>query len=281
MPSKKASTAAVEVVRYRDGRLATDTDTLGVEKPLEIRLGAWHGGTRLYRNVVVTMRTPGDDADLAAGFLFTEGILTSAEQIEGIAQWDPALPNVWRVDLTPGVEVDWKRLERLTYAASSCGLCGKASIEMVAARLPSEPLSECRFRAAELLRWPERLRASQAAFAATGSLHAAALFSGEGELLGSFEDVGRHNAVDKLIGHEWRAGRSLRERAMLVSGRAGFELVQKAAMAGVPLMAAVGAPSSLAVELAEAAGITLVGFLRDERFNIYCGAQRLRTEALS
>ena len=274
-------TTPVDVVRFRRGVLHADSDSLGVEEPLEIRLGVWRGTTRVYRNVVVTMRTPGDDADLAAGFLLTEGILQEPCQIEAIAQWDASLPNIWRVDLAPGVEVDWKRLERLTYAASSCGLCGKASIEMVAARLPSEPLSECRFHPAELLRWPERLRASQAAFAATGSLHAAALFSGEGELLGSFEDVGRHNAVDKLIGHEWRAGRNLRERAMLVSGRAGFELVQKAAMAGVPLLAAVGAPSSLAVELAEAVGMTLVGFLRDERFNIYSGAQRLQTEALS
>jgi len=274
-------TSSVDILRFRHGTLHAETDALGVEEPLEIRLGVWRGTTRVYRNVVVTMRTPGDDADLAAGFLFTEGILQQPGQIEAIAAWDAALSNVWRVDLAPGVEVDWKRLERLTYAASSCGMCGKASIEMVAARLPAVALSESKFRAEVLVKLPDRLQTAQAAFASTGSLHAAALFTAEGALQGCFEDVGRHNAVDKLIGHEWRVGRSLREAILLVSGRAGFELVQKAAMAGVPLMAAVGAPSSLAVELAEAAGMTLVGFLRGERFNIYCGGHRLEVEAVS
>jgi len=270
-------TMAVDVVRYNSGRTVAEADQLGVEEPLEIRLGVWREGTRLYRPIVVTMRTPGDDEHLAAGFLLTEGILTEPGQISGISPWDAALPNVWRVDLARGVDVDWKRLERLTYAASSCGMCGKASIEMVAARLPPQPLDECRFRAAMLLELPQRLAESQAAFASTGSLHAAALFTAEGRLTSCFEDVGRHNAVDKLIGAEWRAGGSLRDRLMLVSGRAGFELVQKAAVAGVPAMAAVGAPSSLAVELAEAAGMTLVGFLRGQRFNIYAGAQRIET----
>jgi FdhD protein len=268
---------AIEVLRYGGGELLAAGDSLGVEEPLEIRLGGWREGTRVYRNVVVTMRTPGDDASLAAGFLLTEGIVAEAADIEAIAQWDSALPNVWRVDLAVGVEVDFKRLERLTYAASSCGMCGKASIEMVAARLPALPLGDCRFAAALLLELPARLGASQAAFASTGSLHAAALFDASGVLLASFEDVGRHNAVDKLLGSEWRAGRSLADKLILVSGRAGFELVQKAAMAGVPAMAAVGAPSSLAVELAEAAGMTLVGFLRGERFNIYAGAHRIVT----
>ncbi len=270
-------TAPVDVVRYAGGRLAEAADQLGVEEPLEIRLGVLREGTRVYRNVVVTMRTPGDDAVLAAGFLLTEGILTLPSQIESIEQWDATLPNVWRVDLAAGVEVDWKRLERLTYAASSCGMCGKASIEMVAARLPAAPLFDCRFSAAMLVGLPARLSESQAAFASTGSLHAAALFNTEGELLASFEDVGRHNAVDKLVGGEWLAGRPVRDKLMLVSGRAGFELVQKAAMAGVPAMAAVGAPSSLAVELAETTGMTLVGFLRGDRFNVYAGAHRIVT----
>ncbi len=270
-------TRAVEVVRYVAGEANAADDELGVEEPLEIRLGTWQGGTLLHRNLVVTMRTPGHDAELAAGFLLTEGILSEPGQIAAISPWDAALPNVWRVDLTPGVAVDWKRLERLTYAASSCGLCGKASIEMVAARLPAVPLAECRFNAAILLELPGRLRASQAAFASTGSLHAAAFFTPDGEILGTYEDVGRHNAVDKLIGDAWRAGRSMRDCLMLVSGRAGFELVQKAAMAGVPAMAAVGAPSSLAVELAETTGMTLVGFLRDQRFNVYSGAHRIVT----
>ncbi|MBY0502510.1 MAG: formate dehydrogenase accessory sulfurtransferase FdhD [Bryobacteraceae bacterium] len=270
-----------EIVRYRQGSLEPGDDILAIEEPLEIRIGAWRGATRVYRNAVVTMRTPGDDAALAAGFLFTEGILTAPAQIDSIAAWDAALPNVWRVDLAEGVEIDWKRLERLTYAASSCGMCGKASIEQVAARLPEIPLSDRVFDAETLLSLPARLAERQPGFTATGAVHAAALFSAAGEFLASFEDVGRHNAVDKLIGDEWLAGRSLGERILLVSGRAGFELVQKAAMARVPLMAAVGAPSSLAVELAESAGMTLVGFLRDGRFNIYSGAQRIRREALS
>ena len=270
-------TAPVEVLRYADATLTATADALGVEQPLEIRLGLLRGGTRLYRNVVVTMRTPGDDAHLAAGFLLTEGILHSPAQITGIRAWDDALPNVWRVDLAEGVEIDFSRLERLTYAASSCGLCGKASIERVAARLPAAPLEDCAFPARMLVHLPARLAESQAAFAATGSLHAAALFDTQGQLLASFEDVGRHNAVDKLIGSQWRAGRSMRQHLMLVSGRAGFELVQKAAMAGIPAMAAVGAPSSLAVELAESAGLTLVGFLRGARFNIYAGAHRIVT----
>ena len=247
-------TAPVDVVRYSGGRAVNAADQLGIEEPLEIRLGVWRDGTLLHRNIVVTMRTPGDDAPLAAGFLFTEGILSDPAQIAAICPWDPALPNVWRVDLVPGVTVDWKRLERLTYAASSCGLCGKASLEMLAARLPAAPPSDTPFLAATLLDLPARLARHQAAFASTGSLHAAGLFDTQGQLLACFEDVGRHNAVDKLIGHEWHAGRGLRDRLLLVSGRAGFELVQKAAMAGFPVMAAVGAPSSLAVELAESAG---------------------------
>lgn len=268
-------TAAVDVVRYAAGDSHSAADQVGVEEPLEIRLGYLRDGTRLYRNVVVTMRTPGDDADLAAGFLYTEGILTAASQIESIERWE-GLPNILRVHLAPRVDVDWKRLERLTYAASSCGLCGKASIEMVAARLPDHPPADLAFAAPLLLELPARLAAHQQAFAATGSLHAAALFDETGQLLSSFEDVGRHNAVDKLIGAAWRAGQPFARCLMLVSGRAGFELVQKAAMAGLPVMAAVGAPSSLAVELADSAGLTLIGFLRDRRFNIYTSPHRIR-----
>jgi FdhD protein len=271
--------AAVRVCRLSASGLAVGPDLLAVEEPLEIRLGCDVGGRRVHRPVSITMRTPGHDLELAVGFLFTEGILAAREQVAGLRACGAG--NVARVDLSPGVAVDLARLERHFYTASSCGVCGKASLEAVRlctqARLPEgRPVVE----AAVIHRLPEALRAAQPVFDRTGGLHAAALFDARGDLLCLREDVGRHNALDKLIGAQFLAGRTpLSEGVLLVSGRASFELVQKAAAAGIPILAAVGAPSSLAVSLAREHGLTLLGFVRQDRFNVYTGAERVRQAA--
>jgi len=248
-------------------------DLLAVEEPLEIRIGE--------RTVSITMRTPGHEFELAAGFLFTEGILTSADDIASIRQGEEGnarqARNSVTVELREGVEVDLDRLARNFYMTSSCGVCGKASIDALHANgcrmLARGPLAVAR----EVIHGlPETLRRAQAVFERTGALHASALFNAEGELLSLREDVGRHNALDKLIGAEFLGGRTpLHARLALVSGRTSFELVQKTAMAGIPVLAAVGAPSSLAVELARRFDLTLLGFVRGGRFNIYSGAWRI------
>jgi len=254
-------------------------DAVAVEEPLEIRVGG--------RGVAVTMRTPGHDRELAAGFLLTEGVVrAAAELLDVYACRD--LPhgqegNVVEAVLSPEARArfDPARLTRHVFTASSCGLCGKATIDAVACVLP--PLAAAGaaseaglFAAAALGSWPERLRAAQPGFDATGGLHAAARFTVRGELVAVREDVGRHNALDKLLGAALWAGETpLGQAGVLVSGRLSFELVQKCWAAGVPLLAGIGAPSSLAVELATAAGMTLVGFLRADRANVYAGAKRL------
>ena len=257
-------------------------DVLAVEEPLEIHLNG--------KPLSITMRTPGNDLDLAIGFLFTEGIVDNVEQILSIGRGhNGAGPgagagigsersgNSVVADLKPGVEVDPVRVQRNFYTTSSCGVCGKASI----CALETKPRRTLRepgpvFRADLIYRLPEIVRTSQAVFDRTGGLHAAALFSADGRLLGLREDVGRHNAVDKLIGHGLRE-KSLpfEESLIFVSGRAGFELVQKAVMAGIPILAAVGAPSSLAVEVAQRFRMTLLGFVRGSRFNVYSGSWRI------
>lgn len=261
-------------------------DLLAIEEPLEIRLGRPSGQ---HLAVSVTMRTPGDDGELAAGFLFTEGILTSPAQIKQIRHCGLKIrkqggaidrasalnSNTVRVDLAEDLDLDLKRLERNFYTTSSCGVCGKSSID--ALRTGARKLDDGFKFASELIHaLPERLRSSQNVFEQTGGLHASALFSADGELDVLREDVGRHNALDKVIGTKFLAGEiPLTDRILLVSGRASFELVQKALMAGIPILAAVGAPSSLAVELAEEFGMTLIGFVRDGRFNVYTGGHRL------
>lgn len=266
-------------------------DVLAVEEPLEIRLGF---PDRTHRAISITMRTPGEDGELAAGFLFTEGILRSPDQIrqirhcglkirtgKGVIDRVSALnSNTIRVDLNEGVDVDLKRLERHFYTSSSCGVCGKSSIE--ALRSGVKPLPDNGFAvSSEVIHGlPERLRETQAVFDETGGLHASALFTPDGVLDIVREDVGRHNALDKVIGAKFLDGSlPLDDRVLLVSGRASFELVQKALMAGIPVMAAVGAPSSLAVELANAYGMTLIGFVRDGRFNVYTGSARVGRQA--
>lgn len=281
-----SATASIKRVSIISNERET-TDLLAVEEPLEIRLG-FPDGT--HTAVSITMRTPGNDAELAAGFLFTEGILTSPDQIKQIRHCGLKIgkvgntldraaalnSNTIRVDLAEDVEIDLDRLKRNFYTTSSCGVCGKSSIDALRMGI-SHPLDPDRPRvdASLLHELPQRLREAQEAFDKTGGLHASALFDPNGDLDIVREDVGRHNALDKVIGANFIEGRMpLSDQLLLVSGRASFELVQKALMAGIPFLAAVGAPSSLAVELANEYGMTLVGFLRDEKFNIYSGPQR-------
>ena len=252
-------------------------DALAVEEPLEIRIGL--PGNK-HRAISITMRTPGDDAELAAGFLFTEGILTSSDQIRQIRHCgtkDSETTNTIRVDIRDDVDIDFKRLERNFYTTSSCGVCGKSSIEALhtgARKLTS--LDSPKITAETIVSLPDVLLASQATFEQTGGLHASALFDPDGRLDIVREDVGRHNALDKVIGAKFLKGEMpLSEKVLVVSGRASFELVQKALMAGIPILAAVGAPSSLAVQLASEFGMTLVGFVRDGSFNLYTGASRI------
>lgn len=263
------------------------SDQLAIEEPLEIRLGFPDGK---HRAVSITMRTPGDDAELAVGFLFTEGILKTSAEVKQIRHCGLKIgmkkgtldraaalnSNTIRVDLADASAVDLKKLERHFYTTSSCGVCGKSSIE--ALRTEAKPIAATGLRISKdvVHSLPETLRGAQRVFEETGGLHASALFTADGELDIVREDVGRHNALDKVIGRKFLDGETpLGERILLVSGRASFELVQKALVAGIPILAAVGAPSSLAVELAAEYGMTLVGFVRDGRFNIYCGGERI------
>ncbi|MBS4753564.1 formate dehydrogenase accessory sulfurtransferase FdhD [Nocardioides sp. zg-ZUI104] len=263
------------VLRVREGGASYRPDTLAVEEPMEIRLDG--------RPLSITMRTPGDDFDLAAGFLLGEGVVRASEDIRSIRYCAGALAdgtntyNVVDVGLDPAVPAPDVSLERSFYTTSSCGMCGKASLDAVRTTatwsVREDPL---RVGVEVLAALPERLRAAQRVFDRTGGLHAAGLFSAEGELLVLREDVGRHNAVDKVVGHALRSGwLPLRGTVLMVSGRASFELVQKAVMAGIPMLAAVSAPSSLAVDLAEESGLSLVGFLRGASMNVYTGAPRV------
>jgi FdhD protein len=263
------------VLRIRDGVTSQRPDTLAVEEPMEIRIGD--------RPLTVTMRTAGDDFELAVGFLVSEGVVHAKDDVKAVRYCAGATAeggntyNVVGVDLAPHVPAPDASLERNFYTTSSCGLCGKASLDAVrtsaAWSVADDPLS---ISPDVLALLPERLREAQRVFDTTGGLHAAGLFNAQGELQVLREDVGRHNAVDKVVGNALLAGRlPLRESILMVSGRASFELVQKAIMAGIPMLAAVSAPSSLAVDLAEEQGVTLVGFLRGSSMNVYAGAERL------
>jgi FdhD protein len=253
-------------------------DTLAAEEPLEIRVGP-AGGRR--PSLAVTMRTPGDDLDLAIGFLVTEGVIAAADDVvtaQLCAGADtPNTYNVVDVALAPGVEPPATDPARHFYTTSSCGVCGKASIDAVRVRSRHDVATDAVTVDAKVLSTlPDTLRAAQKAFDVTGGLHAAGLFDPSGALVCVREDVGRHNAVDKVVGWAARAGRlPLTGHVLLVSGRASFELVQKATLAGIPVLAAVSAPSTLAVDLAAEAGLTLVGFLRGRTFNVYAGMERV------
>lgn len=269
MPDRGSSVERMRVTEWQDGRQRQLDDDLICEAPLEIRVNG--------APVSVTLRTPGADAELAAGFLFTEGVVTRREHLAGIGAPEAAANgDVIDVTLPPDVPFDVERLRRHFYATSSCGVCGKASLDAVRLRGLQAPSRGFRLSADVLCALPDTLRASQALFGRTGALHAAALFDDEGRLLALREDVGRHNAVDKIVGHALLQGRlPLERQVLLVSGRGGFELVQKALTAGVAVMASVSAPSSLSVRLAREFGLTLVGFLRGRRFIVYAGDERI------
>lgn len=261
---------------------SSDMDTVVIEEPLEIRLEYAHQESVVKKSVSITMRTPGHDHLLAAGFLFTEGIVASPDQIAEIKSCGPDTgahggPNIVRVILQKGVSPDVAKLERHFYTTSSCGVCGKSSLEAVMAKgVRKIPRDALRVRPAVIQRLPDILRSAQKTFASTGGIHAAALMSADGEIRRLYEDVGRHNAVDKVIGAAFLAGGAgLADGVMVVSGRAGFELVQKSVVAGIPALMAIGAPSSLSVALAQEFDMTLVGFMRESRFNVYAGPWRI------
>jgi FdhD protein len=278
-PEARPAGAAVvsTVLAYGGGALESRTDLLAAEEPLEMRVSAERDGHRVRQSVAVTMRTPGNDLQLAAGFFLSEGLITGADSIWRIAHCEDAPDrNIVDIDLRPGVPFDPSRFSRNVYTSSSCGICGKTSIDLVRTVCPVALADEFRISSRVLLGLTDTQRRAQPVFATTGGLHAAGLFDATGTLLRQHEDVGRHNAVDKVIGSLLLDGAlPAADRLLLVSGRASFELVQKALAAGIPMLAAVGAPSSLAVDLAREFGMTLVGFLRERRFNVYSGEQRI------
>jgi len=281
-PAARGSTARRSVIRAGDAGTERRSDVLAVEEPLEIRLYPAGGGA--FVPVSVTMRTPGHDFELAAGFLRTEGILRAPAQIRAIGYCtDPAVDgaqqyNIVNVALRPDAAYDPQALQRNFYTTSSCGICGKASIEAVRVRgVEAVPVDGFMVDAQTVGRLGEALRGAQTLFERTGGLHAAGLFDGGGRLLAIREDVGRHNAVDKVVGQAFLGGRlPLLRHILMVSGRASFEIVQKAAAAGVPVLAAVSAPSSLACDAADSFGITLLAFVRGSGFTIYSRPERVR-----
>jgi FdhD protein len=276
------SSYAVDISKVSSGQQASLQDSVAVEEPLEIRIAYSTPDGRATRSVSITMRTPGHDAELAAGFLYTESIIHNAADIASIEPCGAPAPdsgnhNVIRVELGADVDVDLGRLQRHFYTTSSCGVCGKTSLDAlhaIGANVQSD--NRTSFATATLIAIPDKLRSAQATFDKTGGLHAAAAFDTDGDLVEIMEDVGRHNAVDKIIGSLLLQDRlPASELGLMVSGRASFELMQKTLMGGMPLLAAISAPSSLAVQLANEFDITLVGFLRGSDFNIYAGDQRI------
>jgi FdhD protein len=279
--SKRPSLKRVEIDRVENG-VEQATDVVATEEPLEIRLEFDDAdGRRMERSISITMRTPGNDEELALGFLFSEGIIRNARDVLIARPCGPPAPNglinVVRVELASGVDVELDRLSRNFYTSSSCGVCGKASLDAVAVQGHYEIASNAFSIDHRLLgALPEALRSDQVVFEETGGLHASGLFGADGKVIAVREDVGRHNALDKLIGSRLQADALPLDRyGIALSGRASFELMQKAMMAGCPVVAAVGAPSSLAVELAEEFGITLIGFLKRDRFNVYSRTDRI------
>jgi FdhD protein len=285
------STVPTATFRVNPGGSEAIEDILAIEEPLEIQLVFGSLDARRLKSITVTMRTPGHDHELAAGFLFTEGVLEDSAGILRLnviagtlppdSSQESTLPlsatgNIVRVELAPDVEVRTASLERNFYTTSSCGICGKASLLALRSVCPPRHRNDLSISSETLYALPEALHSAQRIFEATGGLHGAGLFTASGELILSREDVGRHNAVDKLLGAQFLADAiPLRDKVLMLSGRASFELLQKAVMAGIPMVASVGAPSSLAVQVARDFDITLIGFLRDRRFNVYHGIEHI------
>jgi FdhD protein len=272
MARTSRSVDLTQVTEWNDGAVARKDDYLAAEEPLEIRIGE--------NPLSVTMRTPGHDLELAAGFLFTEGLVQRREQVIALANAtnddDGKRGNVVRAEVAAEVLPDFDKLRRHFFAASSCGICGKASIDAVRSRLLRTPNPDFRVEPKLIVSLPDALRSEQDVFERTGGLHAAALFDGRGALLIVREDIGRHNAVDKVVGWALLNDRiPLSDCILLVSGRGGFEIIQKAIVAGIPVVASVSAPSSLAVQLARELRLTLIGFLRGNRFVVYAGEDRV------
>jgi FdhD protein len=275
---------SIALQRFQNDRARPTVDQVAIEEPLEIRIAFGSRADRKIRSLAVTMRTPGSDFDLAIGFLLSEGIVRQAEDIDAIRFGEPFLEaslvsNSVEVELAPSTRFEMGKLQRNFYTTSSCGICGKASLEAIRLDVSHVvPFQENQpaICATWIKSLPDRLREQQAGFRATGGLHAAAIVQADGNWLAIREDVGRHNAVDKVIGSQLlNRALPLSDHLLLLSGRASFELIQKAIMAQIPIVVAVGAPSSLAVELAVEFGVTLVGFTSHTRFNLYSGSARV------
>jgi len=269
--TRRKSTAQIHALKIDEKRASTRKDLVAVEEPLEIRIGD--------ESIAVTMRTPGNDFELAAGFLFSEGVIHRPADVPHISYCnaDPQEYNIVTIQLARDVGFDRKRLERHFFSTSACGVCGKAALETI--RVHAQPIRDDFAVEVDLLfSLDEKLRKAQPVFERTGALHAAGLFDERGKLVFLREDVGRHNAVDKVVGAALLAGKlPLARHVLLVSGRSSFEIMQKALLARIPVVASVGGPSSLAVDLATEFGMTLVSFLRGRRCNVYAGKQRVRT----
>jgi len=255
----------IKITKTKNGTSAEREDVVAVEAPLEIQIKLWDEDEP--RAISVTMRTPGDDEELALGFLFTEGLLTSYNQVKAVKYLGE---NIVKVYLNEGITIDLQKAERNFYTTSSCGVCGKSSIEAITTKAQYPIQNKAEVKDEILFGLKDKLAEQQSLFTATGGIHAAALFNENGELLTLQEDVGRHNALDKLVGEAFRRNQlPLEKSILLLSGRASFELIQKATMAGIGTIVSVGAPSSLAVELARENGQTLIGFLKEGSYNLY------------
>jgi FdhD protein len=282
LSDRPANIVDTSVTEITTDRARERSDELATEEPMEIRVLQPVNGKMLKHSIAITMRTPGSDFELAVGFLFSENVLRRKSDVSRISYCDDPEEiqqyNIVNVQLSDSVEFDASKLSRNVYTSSSCGICGKASLELVKSSGAENPVGDFQVSSSAVLKLPEILRNSQSIFGRTGGLHASGLFNPNEHLLGVKEDVGRHNALDKLVGSLLLSGRlPAKNSILLVSGRASFELVQKAVIAGIPFLCALGAPSSLAVSLAKEYGMTLVGFLRGERFNVYSGLERIKS----
>jgi FdhD protein len=281
---KKAAVAPIKILKINNVESELTDDLLAVEEPMEIRIGFGKNNNREQRNISVTMRTPGNDFELALGFLFTEGIIENVNDVSQIKYCSELNSkqdnnNIVRVELNENIVFDFSKIQRNFYTTSSCGVCGKASIDAIKT-VCNTKVTEENLKVSQnvILALPDKLRSSQNVFEYTGGLHACALFDNNGNIELIREDVGRHNALDKLIGAvigNKNQTQLFENKILLLSGRASFELIQKAAMANIKIICAVGAPSSLAVETAIEFGITLIGFLREKRFNVYTNFERV------